>query len=154
MPIGIEAPQELRTEKGYIHAGTDTDGRTLPADIGMGGMLAKKSEDFIGRRSLERADATRPDRFQFVGLEAEDRATVLPIGAHVVADPKGRAGSQGYVTSTCMSEALGRGVALGLVEAGRRRLGESVQLYSNGRLYPARIVSPHWYDPEGDRLNA
>ena len=154
MPIGIEALQELRTEKGYIHVGTDTDGRTLPADIGMGGVLARKSDDFVGRRSLERTDATRADRLQFVGLEADGRNTVLPIGAHVVADAKRRTGSQGYVTSTCMSETLGRSIALGLVQAGRRRLGEAVQVYSDGRLYPARIVSPRWYDPEGERLSA
>jgi sarcosine oxidase subunit alpha len=153
-PIGIEALQELRTEKGYIHVGTDTDGRTLPADIGLGEALAKKSDDFVGRRSLERADAKRPDRLQFVGLEADDRATVLPVGAHVVADPKSRTGSQGYVTSSCMSEALGRSVALGLVQAGRGRLGKAVQIYANGQLYPARIVSPHWYDPKGERLSA
>jgi sarcosine oxidase subunit alpha len=120
----------------------------------MGDVLAKKSDDFIGRRSLERTDAKRPDRLQLVGLEADNRATVLPIGAHVVADRKSRTGSHGYVTSSCMSEAVGRSVALGLVQAGRSRLGESLQLYSNGRLYSARIVSPHWFDPKGERLSA
>jgi sarcosine oxidase subunit alpha len=154
LPIGIEALQELRTEKGYLHIGTDTDGRTLPSDIGMGELLTKKSEDFVGRRSLDRADANRSDRLQFVGLEASDRTTVLPIGGHVVADPKTRLGSQGYVTSSCMSEALGRSVALGLVQAGRTRLGESIAIYSNGRLHPARIVTPQWYDPKGERFNA
>jgi len=154
MPIGIEALQELRTEKGYLHIGTDTDGRTLPSDIGMGEVAARKSEDFVGRRSLDRADAKRGDRLQFVGLEAEDRATVLPVGGHVVADHKSRLGSQGYVTSSCMSEALGRSVALGLVQAGRSRLGESIAIYSNGRLYGAHIVAPQWYDPKGERLNA
>ena len=154
LPLGIEALQELRTEKGYLHVGTDTDGRTLPIDIGMGEALVKKSDDFVGRRSLERSDARRSDRLQFVGLEANDREKVLPIGGHLVADPKSRLGSHGYVTSSCMSEALGRSVALGLVQAGRSRLGESVQIYSNGRLYPARIVSPQWYNPKGERLHA
>jgi sarcosine oxidase, subunit alpha len=154
MPIGIEALQELRIEKGYLHVGTDTDGRTLPADVGMGELLARKTADFVGRRSLDRADAKRPDRLQFVGLEAHERGTVLPVGAHLVADPKTCRGSHGYVTSSCMSEALGRSVALGLVQAGRSRLGESVQIYCDGRLFPARIVSPQWYDPKGDRLNA
>ena len=152
--MGVDALQELRTEKGYLHVGTDTDGRTLPADIGMGELLAKKSDDFIGRRSLERSDAQRPGRLQFVGLEAQDPATVLPVGAHVVADPQIRSGSQGYVTSSCMSEALGRGVALGLVQAGRARMGEGVYVYSERRTWPARIVSPRWYDPEGQCLNA
>lgn len=154
MPIGIEALQELRTEKGYLHVGTDTDGRTLPADIGMGEVLAKKADDFVGRRSLDRSDATRPDRLQFVGLSADDPTAVLPIGGHVVADPETRSGSHGYVTSSCLSEALGRGVALGLVQSGRARLGEPVQIYSGGKLWAAHIVSPQWYDPKGERLHA
>jgi sarcosine oxidase, subunit alpha len=154
LPIGVDALQELRTEKGYLHVGTDTDGRTVPADIGMAEVIARKPDDFVGRRSLERSDAKRPDRLQFVGLEAEDAATVLPVGAHVVADPKTRAASQGYVTSSCMSEALGRSVALGLVQAGGTRQGEKIYAYFDGRTWPARIVSPRWYDPEGQRLNA
>ena len=152
--MGVEALQELRTEKGYLHVGTDTDGRTLPADIGMGEVLAKKPDDFVGRRSLTRSDAMRPDRLQFVGLEAQDPAAMLPVGGHVVADAASRNGSQGYVTSSCMSEALGRSVALGLVQAGRERLGQAVYVYSDGHTFPARIVSPRWYDPEGQRLNA
>jgi sarcosine oxidase subunit alpha len=154
LPIGLDTLQELRTEKGYLHVGTDTDGRTLPADIGMGEVLAKKSDDFVGRRSLERSDARRTDRLEFVGIEAEQAGTVLPIGGHVVADPKSRGGSQGYVTSSCMSEALGRGVALGLVQSGRARVGERVYVYFDRRTWPAQIVSPRWYDPEGQRINA
>jgi sarcosine oxidase subunit alpha len=153
-PIGLEALQELRTEKGYLHVGTDTDGRTIPADIGMEGVLTVKAHDFVGRRSLERSDAKRADRLQFVGISAEDPNVVLPIGAHVLADPEKRSGSDGYVTSSCASEALGRGVALGLVRAGRARLGESISVYSGGQIWLARIVSPAWYDPMGERLHA
>jgi sarcosine oxidase, subunit alpha len=152
--IGLDALQELRTEKGFLHVGTDTDGCTLPADVGMGPMLAKKDDDFIGRRSLTRADALREDRLQFVGIAAEDPQVVLPVGAHVVAHHKSRSGSQGYVTSSCASEALGRSVALGLVRAGRHRLNESIHVYGLGRGWPARIVSPSWYDPNGERLRA
>ena len=83
-PIGVDALQELRTEKGFLHVGTDTDGRTIPTDIGMEAVLARKTEDFVGRRSLERSDARRADRLQFVGIAAEDPNVVLPIGAHVI----------------------------------------------------------------------
>jgi sarcosine oxidase subunit alpha len=153
-PIGVEALQELRTEKGYLHVGTDTDGRTIPDDIGMGGVLARKTEDFVGRRSLERSDAKRIDRLQFVGIAAEDPKVVPPVGAHMIVDPNARRGSNGYVTSSCASEALGRSVALGLVSAGRARLGEAIHVYSGGQTQAARIVSPGWYDAKGERLNA
>jgi sarcosine oxidase subunit alpha len=153
-PIGVDALQELRTEKGFLHVGTDTDGRTIPTDIGMEAVLARKTEDFVGRRSLERSDARRADRLQFVGIAAEDPNVVLPIGAHVIADSKSRSGSDGYVTSSCASEALGRSVALGLVRAGRARMSESIQVYSDGQAWPARIVAPAWYDAQGERRHA
>jgi sarcosine oxidase, subunit alpha len=153
-PIGVDALQELRTEKGYLHVGTDTDGRTMPQDIGMAGSVARKSEDFIGRRSLERADAKREDRLQFVGIAAEDPSVVLPVGAHLISQPRPPCASEGYVTSSCASEALGRGVALGLAQAGRSRMGQIVRVYSHGHSWPARIVSSAWYDPRGERLHA
>jgi sarcosine oxidase, subunit alpha len=153
-PIGVDALQELRTEKGFVLVGADTDGRTIPADIGMEAVLARKSDDFVGRRSLQRSDATRADRLQLVGIAAEDPAVVLPIGAHVVADSSTRSGSDGYVTSSCASEALGRSVALGLVRAGRARMGEVIRVYSERRTWPARIVTPAWYDPQGERMHA
>jgi sarcosine oxidase, subunit alpha len=153
-PIGVDALQELRTEKGFLHVGADTDGRTIPADIGMAAVVARKAEDFVGRRSLERPDARRADRLQLVGLAAEDPNVVLPIGAHVIKDTKNRSGSDGYVTSSCSSEALGRSVALGLVRAGRARTGESIQVFSEGQVWPARIVAPASYDPKGERMHA
>jgi sarcosine oxidase, subunit alpha len=153
-PIGVDALQELRIEKGFLHVGTDTDGRTLPADIGMGAVLARKRDDFVGRRSLERADAQRTDRLQFVGLASEDPRIVLPIGAHVLADATTQTLSLGYVTSSCASEAVGRSVALGLVAGGRARMGQSVTVFSHGTLWPARIVAPSAYDPKGERLHA
>jgi sarcosine oxidase subunit alpha len=153
-PIGVEALQQLRTEKGFLHVSTDTDGRTVPDDLGMGGIVARKAEDFVGRRSLDRPDARRTDRLQFVGIAAEDPAIVLPVGAHVIARLRPPSGSEGFVTSSCASEVLGRSVALGLVRAGRSRMGEGIHVYSVGQVWPARIVSPTWYDPSGARLRA
>jgi sarcosine oxidase subunit alpha len=153
-PIGVDALQQLRIEKGFLHVGTDTDGRTVPADLGMQAVLAAKRCDFVGRRSLQRPEAMRPDRLQFVGIASEDPGTVLAAGAHVVQDPKARGGSQGYVTSSCASESVGRSVALGLVRAGRSRIGEPVHVVSCGEVQRARIVAPAWYDPQGERLRA
>jgi sarcosine oxidase subunit alpha len=152
--IGVDALQELRIEKGFLHVGSDTDGRTIPADIGMGGVLSKKTQDFVGRRSLDRPDAKRADRLQFTGIAAEEPDVVLPIGAHIVASSKGRSESEGYVTSSCASETLARGVSLGLVRAAQSRMGESIHVYFEGRVWPARIVPPCQYDPKGQRLNA
>ena len=153
VPMGIEALMILRMEKGYIHIGADTDGTTLPGDIGMAGPIAGKASDFVGRRSLLRADATRQDRLQFVGLVSE--GAQLPAGAHVLAPGGAVPGpTDGHVTSSAMSPNLGRPIALGLVRRGRERIGESVEVYDMGQRLRATIVEPVFIDKAGERLNA
>ena len=88
-PFGTEAMHVLRAEKGYIIVGQETDGTVTPADLGMDWIVSTK-KDFLGRRSLGRADTARPGRKQLVGLETEDAALVLPEGAHIVENPARR----------------------------------------------------------------
>ncbi|MFQ5982883.1 MAG: 2Fe-2S iron-sulfur cluster-binding protein, partial [Woeseiaceae bacterium] len=49
--FGIEALMLLRTEKGFLHVGVDTDGTTNPLDIGFGRVVENKKGDFVGARS-------------------------------------------------------------------------------------------------------
>jgi sarcosine oxidase subunit alpha len=153
-PVGIDAWMLLRTEKGFLHVGADTDGTTLPADVGFGHVLRRKG-DFIGRRSLTQTAALAPGRPQLVGLRLDataDRA-VPPVGAHL-RSLAASAGSEGYVTSAGFSPTLGRPVALAMVDAGRSRLGETVRLLTAGRETKAVIAAPGAYDPGGERLHA
>ena len=62
VPYGIEALMIMRTEKGFLHVGGDTDGTTLPGDVGMDRGMARKAANFVGRRSLLRPAATDPRR--------------------------------------------------------------------------------------------
>jgi sarcosine oxidase subunit alpha len=151
-PIGVEALMILRTEKGYLHVGVDTEGTTLPDDVGMAGPIAKKASDFIGRRSLLRSDALRTDRLQLVGLKSVDAR--LPVGAHVIRDDQVPGPIDGYVTSSVDSPTLGYPVALGLVRAGRSRVGDEITLFDMGKRHRATIVDPVFYDKSGERLNA
>jgi sarcosine oxidase subunit alpha len=152
VPVGVEAVMLLRTEKGFIHIGSETDGSTVPDDIGWGHVL-KRTDDFIGRRSLTMPENLRSDRLQFVGLRinAPTDGAVLPIGSHVCTG--GIRASQGYVTSSGYSATLRRDVALAMVAGGRSRLGEIVQVMTGAGLVPATIVAPCAYDLTGSRLN-
>ena len=151
-PVGIDAWMLLRTEKGFLHVGADTDGTTAPTDVGWNSVM-KRSHDFIGRRSLTRPDNLRPDRLQFVGLEVVDSTDPVPIGAHLMT-LSGDGGSDGYITSSGFSEALGRSVALGMVHGGQARHGEEVRIVAGGRFgQRLRITKPGAYDPGGERLN-
>ena len=153
MPYGIEALSVLRAEKGYILIGTDTDGMTLPVDLGLDGPLRAKQVDFVGKRSLMTPDAKRADRRQFVGLLPEDANAVPAVGSHAVAGPREARRSLGWVTSACMSPVLKRSIALGMIEGGRARLGETVELFHLGKISRATICAPVFVDPAGERLH-
>ena len=152
VPVGIDAWMVLRTEKGYLHIGADTDGTTNALDLGWGHVLKKKNE-FIGKRSLLREADQRADRLQFVGFAVAADEPPLPIGDHVVATaPDGTVVSEGYVTSTAFSPYLRHPVALGMVRGGVARKGETVRVGSGAARRTATIVDPTFYDREGERL--
>ena len=151
-PYGVEANLLMRAEKGYLHVGADTDGATVPQDIGYGGPVKKKKSDFIGRRSMLRADAMREDRLHFVGVKPLEASVVLPTGAHILDEAGETRKSGGYVTSSYWSPTLERGIALGRVRQGRDRMGERIKVYDKGTVFEAEITSPVFYDPEGERL--
>ena len=155
-PIGVETLGILRTEKGYLHVGSDTDGNTTPRDVGWGHVADRKEGEFLGKRSLSRTFNTSGGRLEFVGLTPEQQDGVLIAGAHVIdtRHSSAPAPTQGYVTSACYSPNLQRYVGLGLVRDGSKRLGETVNVYDNGRVQGARISAPAAWDPEGGRLHA
>lgn len=149
---GIEALEILRTEKGFIHIGTDTDGTTLPGDIGLARAIERKSANFVGRRSLLRPAARDPDRLQLVALTAGDDRTRLPVGAQIAAGSPPTQ-SEGYVTSSYMSPTLGAPVALGMLSRGTQRLGERVRVHHLGTTLEAVVVKAPFIDPTGEKLN-
>jgi len=155
MPIGIEAWMRLRIEKGYIHIGSDSDGTTSPDDLGFT-HWRKKEADFLGRRSLLRPHFTDPEREQLVGLRGLDPALRLPVGAHILPEPGVEPPliAQGRVTSSTISSCGCHSLALALLKRGRDRLGETVEVLFENRRFSAQVVSPVFYDPEGERLNA
>ena len=153
-PFGTEAMHVLRAEKGYLAIGQETDGTVTPNDLEMEWILSRK-KDFIGRRSLARKGMRDPMRKRLVGLRTEDPATVLPEGAQILAGPPSGPPETmiGHVTSSYMSAALGRSIALALVRGGRERKPGSVHVPLDNGTVRAEICDPRFYDPEGARLN-
>ena len=151
-PYGIEALQVLRIEKGYLHIGSDTDGTTLPGDVGLARGVERKRAAFVGRRSLSRPSALDPQRLQLIGLQPLDGRTPLHVGAHIAphAPP---APIEGRVTSSCLSPALGQPIALALLARGSQRIGEQVRVYHLGVETVARVVQTPFVDREGRRVH-
>lgn len=151
--LGSEALLLLRAEKGYLIAGKDTDGVTMPHDLGVSGPREKRKSEYAGKRSLFTANAMREDRPQLVGLTVAGEKP-LPTGAHATAMTAGKRRSAGFVTSSYFSPTLNRPIALGLVERGMSRMGETIELYHLGQIWRATITPPCALDPEGSRLHA
>ncbi len=155
-PYGTEALHVLRAEKGFIAIGDETDGTVTPHDLGLSWAVADGKPDFIGKRALRRSFLTRSDRPQLVGLLTEDPAVVLPDGAPAVERTGDRppVADLGRVTSTYFSPTLDRSIALGLIRAGRARLGQTLQFSTGpGAFVAAKLVEPAFHDPEGARLH-
>lgn len=154
-PYGIEALEVMRVEKGYLHVGADTDGTSNPLDIGWAKIIDKKTEDFIGRRSLRRPADSGKGRLEFVGLESVDPKAPLPVGGHFVDDagPTIPKTSRGYVTSACISPMLGKAIGLGILSDGASRMGEIINIYAKGKMTAARVVPSAHFDPKAERLN-
>jgi len=153
-PYGTEAMHVLRAEKGYVIVGQDTDGQQTPDDLGMSWIVNPGKGDFVGKRSLVRSDSVREDRKQLVGLFTEDPSLVLVEGTQLLETaeiPEPPAHMLGWVTSSYASVALGRSMALALVERGRSRQGGTIHAVIGDATTRCTVVDPVFYDPEGAR---
>ena len=156
VPYGTEALGVLRVEKGHP-AGNELNGQTTAANLGMGRMVSKK-KDCIGNVLSERPGLNAPDDLRLVGFVPLDRGAQLTAGAHFI--PIGAAAvaaeDQGYMTSVAYSPNLGHAIGLGLIKNGTERIGEKVRAVDLIRDadVEVEIVSPHFVDPEGERLRA
>ena len=156
MPYGTECLHVMRAEKGFIMIGDETDGTVIPQDLGLSWAVSKKKDDFLGKRAQQRSFMDNDNRWQLVGLETLD-GSVLEDGAYAIASGKnanGQTNTQGRITSTYYSPTLKKGIAMGLVHNGPSRVGEVISFTKIGTSpVEAKIVSPIFFDPEGEKQN-
>ena len=153
---GTEALGVMRVEKGHA-AGNELIGQTTARDLGMGRMVSKK-KDCIGNTLSERAALNREGGLALVGFVPVDRAEEFSAGAHFVSPGKDATteNDEGWMTSVAFSPSRGHSIGLGFIERGAERMGETVTAADpiRGRQVEVEIVSPHFIDPEGERLRA
>ena len=151
---GTEALGVMRIEKGHA-AGNELNGQTTARDLGMERMVSKK-KDCIGNVLSERPGLNREDGLSLVGFQPVDRKLELKAGAHFVVkgNPANTENDEGWMSSVAFSPILGHSIGLGFIKRGHERLGEIVQAADplRSRNIEVEIVSPHFIDPEGERL--
>jgi sarcosine oxidase, subunit alpha len=152
-PFGVDALLHMRMEKGFLHVGTDTDGTTVPDDVGFGRPAALKQTHYIGKRSLTLPENVRPDRLQLVGLIGVG-AAVLSVGSHLRL-PDSSDATDGWITSAGALSTDGSPIAMAMLRAGRSQMNQVVTVHDDGRVVTrARVVTPMFYDLRGARMNA
>jgi sarcosine oxidase subunit alpha len=153
-PYGLEALAALRVEKGHV-AGLELDHRNSLDDLGLGKMAARE-KPYIGRALRQRPNLQAPGRWSLVGIECMELGKKLRGGSILfAAGDKIEGHGRGYITSVTWSIELDKYIALGLVQGGLKHVGEEIvcAFPLKDEQVKARIVSPHFIDPKGERLH-
>jgi sarcosine oxidase subunit alpha len=156
-PYGLETLDVLRIEKGHLSIGTEIDGRTTPADLGLERMVSKR-KPFVGASLLQRPALQGDDRLQLVGLKPADGNSAIPVAAQLCTSPwqAGRIQpSLGRLTAAVYSPTLDQPIALALLQGGRQRHNESLWAVSPIEQSSVQVVvtAPCFVDREGKRLH-
>jgi sarcosine oxidase subunit alpha len=153
---GTEALGVMRVEKGHV-AGNELNGQSSALNMGLGRMVSKK-KDAIGMVLSQREGMTDPDGYRLVGVRPVDPAGKLTAGSHFLdigAAPVIE-NDGGWLTSKVHSPHLGCDIALGYLKGGDRKIGQRMRAVNLLAKPPTEteveIVSPHFLDPEGERL--
>jgi sarcosine oxidase subunit alpha len=151
---GLEALGAMRIEKGHV-TGAELDGRVSIDDAGLGKMAAE-NKSFIGSAMRQRPELLREDRPRLVGIKPIDRGEKFNAGAILCAADKVSGMGEGWITAVTHSPALGHWIGLGFVSGGYQawegRTLVAADPVRKGNI-DVEVVSPHMYDPSGERMH-
>lgn len=154
VPYGTEALGVMRIEKGHV-AASEMCGRTTARDLGLGRMVSKV-KDCIGNTLSQRPHLIDEKGPMLVGFKPIEQSAYLSAGSHFFAAGASvtTENDQGWMSSVAFSPTLGHSIGLGLIANGAERMGEIVRAVDSvrGKDIEVEIVSPHFFDPQGDRL--
>lgn len=150
---GTEALGALRTEKGHV-TGVELDGRVTIEDAGLGKMASSK-KSYIGSVLRHRPELVRDDRPRLVGIFPKDRTKTFKSGAILCGADSVSGLGEGWITAVTYSPALGHWIGLGYIRGGQvawdGRHAVAADPTRTGNV-DVEIVSPHMYDPAGERM--
>jgi len=157
-PYGITAAWSTYIEKGYL---TDDEysqeggfGRykgATPLELGIGWTIAwNKKEDFLGKAALLKRKEEGL-KTKLMGFElADSNADAFP-GDKLV---KGGKTIGGVLVYAIPSPFVGKKIGKAWVEIEHAKVGEEVELESEGKKVSANLAVGRWYDPEDKRTGA
>lgn len=139
-PCGLACRDTLRLEAGMPLYGHELSRDLLPAQAGLGRVVALASpEDFVGRAAIEASDLR--DLPVLVGLSAEGRRAAR--AGSPVRTPEGE--EVGSITSGALSPTLGHPIAMALVHPAHVAPGTALVADVRGRDLPVTVVPLPFY---------
>ena len=150
---GLESLGALRIEKGHV-TGAELDGRVTIDDAGLGKMAAT-NKSYIGSTLKNRPELQREDRPQLVGIFPKNREETFNSGAILCNEDAVEGLGEGWITAVTYSPALGHWIGLGFLKGGyANKTGQTLIAADPVRKgnIEVEVVSPHMYDPKGERM--
>lgn len=138
VPAGLAARDTLRLEAGMPLYGHELNLETVPAQAGLGRVVAADKDDFVGKAGLEAAASA--DARVLVGLVSEGRRAGRAGYAVYAGDS-----AVGEITSGALSPTLGHPIALAFVDPGVSAPGTELSLDVRGTRIPATVTAPPFY---------
>ncbi len=150
---GLEALGALRIEKGHV-TGAELDGRVTIDDAGLGKM-ASPNKSFIGSTMRNRPELMRKDRPRLVGIKPKNTDQTFNAGALLCAQNNVSGLGEGWITAVTHSPALGHWIGLGFISSGHEAWAGKTVIAADpvrkGNI-EVEIISPHMYDPSGEKM--
>ncbi len=138
-------------------AGPELDGRTIPYDLSLEGLISN-NKDFIGKRSLRREAFKSDSRQKIVGLIPVDKKSSIPEGSHLVENKDAKLPNPkiGYVSSSCWSVENNNPFSLGILKNGKNMIGKKLFALSplKNTAIEVEVISSHYVDHEGKRVRS
>jgi sarcosine oxidase subunit alpha len=150
---GLEALGAMRIEKGHV-TGAELDGRVSIDDAGLGKM-ASSDKPFIGKAMRNRPELLREDRPRLVGIMPVDRDEKFNAGSILCAANKVSGMGEGWITGVTHSPSMGHWIGIGFISGGHEAWqGKAVVAADPVRKgnINVEIISPHMYDPSGEKM--
>lgn len=138
VPAGLAARDTLRLEAGMPLHGHELSTAILPAQAGLGRVVAADKDEFVGKAAVAVAASDRP---VLVGLVAEGRRAGR--AGYAVVDADGNV--VGEITSGALSPTLGHPIAMAFVPPSFADPGTSLFIDVRGTLIPATVTALPFY---------
>lgn len=142
VPAGLAARDTLRLEAGMPLYGHELSLDIVPAQAGLGRVVAADKDDFVGKSALAAVDSTRAP--VLVGLVGDGKRAGR-AGYPVYAGEDAAAAPVGEITSGALSPTLGHPIAMAFVAPAASAPGTTLTIDVRGTRLPVTVTALPFY---------